>query len=235
MGKAKDLIIKPVSAKDAGALVRRVHYSGSIVQNSQIHLGVFLGGSMLGAMQFGPPMDRKKVLGLVQGSEWGSVIELNRMAFDDRLPRNSESRAMAVAFRMFRDKAPQVKWVLSFSDGAQCGDGAIYRAAGFRLTGIKRNNQIIEFPDGYRTTRAVLTGTAFTKRDRIAARYGVRLTGGASLGPFLEAGAKPVPGFQLRYIKFLDPAWEMRLTVPVIPFDQIPHEARMYRGERVQA
>ena len=31
MASAKDLIVKPISAKDAAALVRRVHYSGKVV------------------------------------------------------------------------------------------------------------------------------------------------------------------------------------------------------------
>jgi hypothetical protein len=46
------------------------------------------------------------------------------------------------------------------------------------------------------------------------------------------AGAVVVPGYQLRYIKFLDPKWTTRLTVPVIPFDQIPDDVRMYKGTK---
>ena len=39
---AKDIIIKPILAKDANNLVKRVHYSGKVVPNSQLHFGVFL-------------------------------------------------------------------------------------------------------------------------------------------------------------------------------------------------
>jgi hypothetical protein len=209
-----------------------VHYSGSTVQNSQIHLGVFLDGRLHGAMQFGPPLDRRKILPMVRGATWEGVIELNRMAFDEALPRNSESRALAVAFRMFRERAPQIKWIVSFADGCQCGDGTIYRASGFLLTGVKENSQIIEFPDGFRCTRAVLTGTSPATARRVAERYGAALTGGASLSPFLAIGARPIPGYQFRYVRFLDPEWRDRLAVPVIPFDKIPDHARMYRGTR---
>jgi hypothetical protein len=45
MATAKDIHIAPISAKDAAALVKRVHYSGKVVQNSQLHLGVFLDGA----------------------------------------------------------------------------------------------------------------------------------------------------------------------------------------------
>jgi hypothetical protein len=108
--------------------------SGKVVNNSQISIGVFIGGALEGAMQFGPPLDKRKLLGLVEGTPWNGMLELNRMAFSDALPRNSESRAMAVAFRMLRKHRPDIKWILSFSDGTQSGDGAIYRASGFVLT-----------------------------------------------------------------------------------------------------
>ena len=43
-------------------------------------------------------------------------------------------------------------------------------------------------------------------------------------------GAK-VPGFQLRYIYFLDPTAKDRLTVPILPFSEIERRgAGMYKG-----
>ena len=43
-----------------------------------------------------------------------------------------------------------------------------------------------------------------------------------------------VPGFQLRYIYFIDKKWRKRLTVPEIPFSAIDEAgAGMYRGKRV--
>ena len=138
MASAKDLVVKPIGSKDAAELVRRIHYSGKVTQNSQLHLGVFLDGRLEGAMQFGPSMDKRKMLGLVPGTGWNGFLELNRMAFSDRLPRNSESRALGVAFRMIRKHYQHIEWIVSFSDATQCGDGTIYRASGFVLTGIKR-------------------------------------------------------------------------------------------------
>jgi hypothetical protein len=128
--------------------VRLLHYSGKVVNNSQLHFGVFLDGKCGGAMQFGPSLDKRKMLGLVTGTLWNEFIELNRMAFADWLPRNSESRALGYAFRFIRKHYPHIKWIVSFADGTQCGDGTIYRASGFVLTGIKENNQIWEAPSG---------------------------------------------------------------------------------------
>jgi hypothetical protein len=142
LGKAKAILVKPISSSDANRIVRALHYSGKVVNNSQLHLGVFLDGKCGGAMQFGPSLDKRKLMGLVEGTGWNEFIELNRMAFADWLPRNSESRALGFAFRWMRKQYPHLKWVVSFADGAQCGDGTIYRASGFVLTQVKKNNQI---------------------------------------------------------------------------------------------
>lgn len=267
MGKAKDIILRPVSAGEANELVKRVHYSGKVVQNSQLHIGVFYQGRMEGAMQFGPSLDKRKIQGLVSGTQWHEFIELNRMAFSDVLPRNSESRAIAVAMRLLKKHAPQVKWVISFADATQCGDGTIYRASGFVLTGIRKNNQIWVAPSGEVTTRLVATDTRRPERQRLPAGVAAGATdsrtsmtaqggkgaakqrreilsrvtvtkshhtletGAASMQPFIDAGFRPLDGFQLRYIYFLDPAYRARLTVPELPFSAIEEAgAGMYKG-----
>lgn len=84
---AKDITLRPISARQAREAVERIHYSGKTVRNSQLHIGVFLGTTLEGAMQFGPPLDRRKLLNLVDGAPWESVLELNRMAFSERLTR----------------------------------------------------------------------------------------------------------------------------------------------------
>jgi len=216
---AKSLILRPVSSKVANECVKRLHYSGKVAQNSQMHIGVFWNGKMEGAMSFGPPLDKRKTSGLVRGSKWQHFCELNRMAFSDRLPRNSESRALGVAFRLLRKHKPALRWVVSFADATQCGDGTIYRASGFVLTGIKANKTLLVSPNG---SDVVADKTANNKRD---ARGRV---GSAALK---EAGWRPLPGYQFRYVRFLDPAWRERLTVPVIPFSDIPEAARMYLGK----
>ena len=62
---------------------------------------------------------------------WNGFLELNRLAFADWLPRNSESRAIGYALRWLRATYPWLQWIVSFADATQCGDGAIYRASGF--------------------------------------------------------------------------------------------------------
>ena len=125
MASAKDIVVKPITAQAANALVKRVHYSGKVVPNSTLHFGAYLNDKLEGVMSFGSPLDKRKVLPLVSGTTWTGMLELNRMAFSDRLPRNSESRCLSVAFRLIKKHYPHIEWVLSFSDGCQCGDGTI--------------------------------------------------------------------------------------------------------------
>lgn len=236
MASAKDIILRPITRREADAVIKRLHYSGKVVNNSQLHIGVFLGASLEGAMQFGPPLDKRRMLGLVEGTPWDGMLELNRMAFSDALPRNSESRALSIAMRLLRKHAPQVQWVVSFSDGAQCGDGTIYRASGFVLTQIKRNDQMWRSPGGDVFARMSLTHFECPNvRAKANAEAGVdRRVGGLTMRPYIEAGWKPIPGFQLRYVYFLDPTARERLTCPVLPFSDIDKlGARMYRGRRV--
>lgn len=222
MRSAKEIRVAPVAREHADALVKRVHYSRSVVRNSSLHLGVFLDGRLEGAMQFGPSLDKRNVMGLVRDTKWNGFLELNRLAFSERLPRNSESRALAIAFRILRKNYPQIEWVISFADGTSCGDGTIYRASGFVLTGIRKNSTIWIAPDGSRHTNIGLR-----------LRYSKLLGGGSSMRPFRERGFRPAPGFQLRYLYFINPAARDRLTVPVLPFDAIAEAgASMYRGER---
>jgi hypothetical protein len=215
MASAKDLRVAPIKAADANRLVQRLHYSGKVVPNSQVHLGVFLGDRLEGAMQFGPSMVKKGLIGLVEGTSWNGFIELNRMAFSDRLPRNSESRAIGVAMRLLRKTYPQLEWVVSFADGTQCGDGTIYRASGFALTGIKANDTLRINPETGQPMQAM---AAF------------------HLGKTRAFSSwRKLPGHQLRYVYFLNPAARERLTVPILPFSKIDEMgATMYRGERTR-
>lgn len=233
---AKDIILRPIPRADAADLVRRVHYSGKVVNNSQLHIGVFLNGRLEGAMQYGPPMDKSKVIGLVRGTPWNGMLELNRMAFTDVLPPNSESRAIAVSLKLIRRHAPHVKWVLSFSDGTQCGDGTIYRAAGFLLTQIKKANSLARMPDGTVIHRLTLANVPSAPRPEAGGRSFFDITGGRYdfNGYVREVGGTIIPGFQLRYIGFVDPTWRSRLTIEPLPYSAIDAAgARMYRGEKL--
>ena len=213
MGRAKEIIVKVIPAKIAVPFVKKYHYSGKVVNMSTLHFGCFLDDKLHGVMSYGPPMDKRNVLKLVDSGKqtnnqkWNEMLELNRMAFDDYLPKNSESRCIAISIKLIKKNAPQIKWILSFSDGTQCGDGTIYRASGFYLTQINKNSTIYK----------LATGEIVAKRGD--SKYDFK-------------GSKQLNGFQNRYIYLIDKT--CKITVPILPFSKIDEMgAGMYKGEKI--
>jgi hypothetical protein len=223
MGRAKDIVVKVIPASVANEFVKRYHYSGAVGHCSTLHLGAFLDGKLGGVMQYGLSIDKKKMLPLVSTdnktihSKWNEMLELNRMAFSEILPKNSESRCLAVSIRLIKKNAPQIKWILSFADGTQCGDGTIYRATGFYLTQIKKNTSLLKY-QGRIIARKTLDNPNNQNK-------------GLNSSKLKKLGAKPLPGYQLRYIYLIDK--DAQLNCPNIPFSKIKEVgAGMYKGEK---
>jgi len=206
---AKEIVIKPIPSKAANNFVKLFHYSNTYVNNSVIHFGVFLNKKLEGVLSYGNPIDKRKVLVLVKDTKWQSMLELNRMAFSDNLPKNSESRAISITIKLIKKNYSHINWILSFADGTQCGDGTIYRASGFSLIGIKKNTTICKLPNG-----------------EVKARHGT--------SKINFEGAKVLKGFQLKYIYFINKNIKKNLTVPILPFSKIEEVgASMYKGNAV--
>ena len=236
MGRAKEISLKVIPGKVANPFVRRHHYSGTVVNNSCLHFGVFLDGRLHGVMSYGPSLNKSKILPLVAGTGWNEYLELNRMAFDSVLPRNSESRAISLSIRLLKKYAPHVKWIVSFADACSCGDGTIYRASNFVLTGIKENLNLAELPDGTRVHKMTLASNPTSPRKELGGLTFFDVTGGTyNFKKYLDyVGATPIPGYQLRYIYFIDKSKRQDLTVPEVPFSMIEElGAGMYKGEKV--
>ena len=166
---------------------------------------------------------------MVSGTGWNEMLELNRMAFDGYLPKYSESRCIAISIKLIKKNAPHIKWILSFSDSTQCGDGTIYRASGFVLTSIKKNNSLYRLPDGRVINNLNMTGkymlSDLSKRQDISSAWSYNKN--AKI-----IGAKTVEGFQLRYIYLIDKT--CKITVPILPFSKIDEMgAGMYKGEKI--
>lgn len=236
MGRAQEIVVKVIPSGIANPFVKKHHYSGKIVNNSCLHFGVFLDNELHGVMSFGPSLDKAKIIGLVEGTTWNEFLELNRMAFDDYLPKFSESRAISMAIKLIKKNAPQVKWIISFADGCSCGDGTIYRASNFVLTMIKPNDAIAVLPNGEKIHKMVLHSNPLAPRPELGGRCFYDVTHGKyDWQAYLKAAhATILNGFQLRYIYFIDKRYRKRLAVPELPFSAIDEmKAGMYKGEKV--
>lgn len=216
MGRAKEIIVKVIPPKIANDFVKKHHYSGKVVPNSQLHFGAFLDGKLHGVMSYGPSMDKSKLITLVEGTKWNEFIELNRMAFDDYLPRNAESFCIAKSIKLIKKNAPHIKWIVSFADGCSCGDGTIYRASNFVLTSIKKNTTIKVDENGNKVADMTFSAHKPSEMEMFRKNF------------------KPLDGFMLRYVYFIEKRCKEKLTVPIIPFSKIDElGAGMYKGEKI--
>jgi len=212
MGRAKEIIVKVIKSKVANDFVKKTHYSGKVVPNSTLHFGCFLDNKLHGVMQYGPSINKKGTINLVEGTGWNEFIELNRMAFDDYLPKYSESRCIAISIKLIKKNAPHIKWIISFADGTQCGDGTIYRASGFKLVGIVNNTALRMNPK---------TGAAM----HVIQAHHLKMS-----SEFRNW--KPFKGKQLKYIYLIDK--KMKITKDILPFSEIDKQgAGMYKGEKI--
>ena len=223
MGRAKEIIVKVIPAKIANDFVKKHHYSGKVVPNSSLHFGCFLDGKLHGVLSYGSSLDKRKTIGLVENTNWNDYLELNRMAFDDYLPKYSESRCIAISIKLIKKNAPHIKWILSYSDGCDCGDGTIYRASGFLLTLIKENSDLFLLPDGSKIHSMTIKSSK-----SLMNKYG-------NWKKYLDTehkGWQKIIGFQLRYIYLIDKS--CKITVPILPFSKIDEMgAGMYKGEKI--
>jgi hypothetical protein len=216
MFTAKDIEVRVIDAESSRKIVSRYHYSGKCTQNSQLHFGVFLDSRLEGALQFGPSIDKRRMAQNL-GVGFNETLELNRMALSDRCPKNSESRALGVCLRIIKKRYPHIRVVVSFADACQCGDGTIYRAAGFRLHSIKKNTELLRMPDGGVVAKKSLNNHI--------SRDGRRMSALA-----VENGARPLHGYQVKYLYFFDK--ELERCFKLVKFDSIPDGVKMYKGIR---
>ena len=235
MGRAKEIIVKVIPSKPANDFIKKHHYSGKVVNNSVLHFGCFLDNRLHGVLSYGNSLDKRKIIGLVEGTRWNEFLELNRMAFDETLPKNSESRCIAISIMLIKKNYPHIKWIISFADGTQCGDGTIYRASGFMLSGILINKNTCRMQSGEVIHKMTLESSPTSPRKELDGKSYYEITGGKyDFNKYVkEVKGIKLAGFQLRYIYLIDKF--CKITVPILPFSKIDElGAGMYKGQKRQ-
>lgn len=132
--KNKVYYVNEIDAKQAREIVKKYHYSGKVVSNSKIHLGIFSidSGLLVGCLQYGPPMNGSKTSLKISPNK--NMLELNRMVMADSEPRNAESQAISLCNKWLKSNT-NVEYILSFSDGKENNVGYIYQATNWKYIG----------------------------------------------------------------------------------------------------
>ena len=194
--------VRPVSVKIAKEIIVRNHYLHTMPGGTKLAFGIFSGDRLMGAVTLGVgPFNGHR---LVSGATHGDCICLTRLWLDDGLPKNSESRVLAVILRsLARDTS--VKFVVTYADPSAGHLGTIYQAGGWFYTGVSGPSVLYDLGDGVGRHSRTFGHALGTRSLRYLRRHGTRVS------PIERPGKH-------RYLYFLDKAWSDKLNVPVRPY-----------------
>ena len=229
MGRAKEIVVKVIQSKVANDFIKTNHYSRKAAATAELHFGCFYKRRFIGVIQYGRPINKYLHRNLVEGTLWNEFLELNRLVLIDETPRNSESRVLAMTFKLIKKNAPHIKWIMTFADAVQCGDGTIYRASGFQLIAVNKSMQLYRLPSGETLHLMGLQGGEYGKH-----RKNMLKSGYTSAKKYMVEvlGGVPLIGQQIKYIKLLKN--NLKLNCEILPFSKIDEMgAGMYKGEKV--
>jgi hypothetical protein len=96
-------------------------------------------------------------------------LEFSRMWISDDYGKNSESKFIAMCLRDLAKKYPNYKGVVTWADGGQGHNGAIYRAANFYFDGNSRVVNKYINKNGRTIYERTATDKAYKKTNRLEA------------------------------------------------------------------
>lgn len=167
---SEDFYIKEIPKKLSKDLIIKNHYSKKVCNDAttHIHLGCFINGELLGILQYGYAMNPQSMSSVVANTNLNEYKELNRMWFDDKAERNTESKAISYSIRYIKSKFKRVKWIQSFADERCGGLGIVYQAANFRFYG-EHTNVMWEFQNEI-FHNSIVTNNARGKKAELEAK-----------------------------------------------------------------
>ena len=206
-----ELRVEAVESWLCRMVITAKHYSGRFVNNGYVHLGIFSHRHLVGVMQWGYALNPNSGKRVVADTGNREYLELNRLWVHDRMPRNTESRAISYALKYIKRAYPSVQWVQSFADERCGGGGIVYQACSF------------EFIGSHVTTFYELDGEWYHEINKTAIKRG------GQRGIFLRANLHraTIHKFkQYRYIKFLKSPARKRLNTKLFKVQPYPKPSR---------
>jgi len=201
-----DFYVKEIDKDIAIKVIKTNHYSHKVYNATYIHLGVFIGGKMLGVLQYGYAMNPASCGSVVKDTEMNQYLELNRMWISDEAKEYPESRAISASIKYIKGKYPKIKWVQSFADERCGGLGIVYQACSFDYYG-EHTSDFWEL-DGVVYHNIQMTVAEGTKRYKGEAK---------KLQENKERAVKMTLR-QFRYIKFIDQRWKTKCLLEQKPY-----------------
>jgi hypothetical protein len=214
----RDLELRVISPAVAAAIIVADHYLHAMCAGVRLCFGVFAAGRLLGAVALNAgPVGGPR---LVDGAATRDCLSLARLWLADDLPRNSESRILAMVVRTLR-RHTAVRFLVSYADPAVAPRGVphvgyVYQAAGWLYTGLSEPQPLFDLGDGRPMHTRSIASVWGTHSKPFFEQHGLRVREVPTVGKH-------------RYLTFVDPTWRGRLRAPVLPY---PKTGGEHRGDR---
>lgn len=179
--------VTPIGFTDAKRYVVAHHYSASMPA-SRLEVGLWHKASanrsaaLAGVLVFSVPMQEQAIPAWLDGLSPRLGIEIGRLVLDEDVPGNGESWFLGRAFRLLRERLPEVRGVLSYCDPVERRDaegritkrghvGVVYRAHNGTFVGRSAARTLILAADGRGVSERALSKI---RRDEQGAAYAMR-------------------------------------------------------------
>lgn len=200
-----DFYIKEIDKNISKQIIIKNHYSKKVCNDAttHIHLGCFINNELLGVLQFGYAMNPQSMASVVAYTKLNEYKELNRMWFDDKAGKNTESKALSYSIKYIKSKFKTVKWIQSFADERCGGFGIVYQAANFLYYGCHKNimwefeNEIFH--------NSIVTNSRRNKKAELDSKN-------------WKQNAKKLELLQFRYIYFIDQRCKKNVLLKQMPY-----------------
>lgn len=142
------LRLTPIERGIARRLLDAQHPLGAGLAFS-LALGVLWDGALAGVLTWGGPV--ANVAGQAYGLRQDEVFELRKFWLADALPKNAESRALAVGARLVAARYPRFRLLITYCDEEE--RAAAYRAAGWWPQDVQRYLRDVQVDGRWFTVR----------------------------------------------------------------------------------
>ncbi len=198
----QSLVVKPVPFVVARRIIEKHHYLHSLPGGTKLVFGVFINDRLKGAISFGA--GPTNAYNLVYRAKPADCLVLTRLWLSDELPRNSESKVIAIVLRALKQHTT-VKFLVSYADPSQRHVGTIYQATNWLYTGLSEPMPLYDLGDGIaRQSRSLAHnfGTHSVKH---------------LMGSGIDVNLIPQSS-KHRYVYFLDSSWRPRLKPEILSY-----------------
>ena len=184
--------LKIIHQRECEFFLRKWHYSPIMPKLTKIRLGYYKDKTLVGVMTFGwgtrPLHTIKKLFPQLTTKDY---YEIGKMAMDDIMPRNSESKMISLAIKWLKQNS-DISYLYTWADGMVGKVGYVYQASNFLYGGFIETDTYIT-NSGERIHPRTIGGLI---KNETNAKVGARPTPSQCI----EHDFTRVKGYQFRYI-----------------------------------